>query len=68
MNTVSTSNRWLRLASGAILLYAFWGHFCPWVLSWPCFAAHEKLVREQRISVGAIFYTELERYPGKSQP
>lgn len=65
---MSDAGKWLRLLAGALLLYGFWGHACPWLLSWSYFADHEKLVREKRIPVGAIFYTELENYPGKPAP
>ncbi len=65
---MNETGKWLRLLVGALLLYGFWGYVCPWLLSWPCFADHEKLVREQQIRVGAIFYTELEHYPGKPAP
>jgi hypothetical protein len=68
MSRWNQPRKWLQLLGGAILLYIFWGHVCPWVLSWPFFAAHEKLVREQQIRVGAIFYTELDHYPGKPSP
>lgn len=60
-----TSGKWWRLLGGTLLLYGFWGYACPWLLSFRCFDAHRELVREEKISVGAIFYTDLENYPGK---
>ncbi|MBL8891971.1 MAG: hypothetical protein JNL67_18490 [Planctomycetaceae bacterium] len=62
---MKSSAKWWRLMGGAVLLYGFWGYACPWLLRFPFFAAHRELVREEKISAGAIFYTDLEKYPGK---
>jgi len=54
-----------RLIFGSLLLYVVWGHLCPWVLSLPLWQAHRDAVQERPIAVGALFYTELDHYPGK---
>jgi hypothetical protein len=59
---------WGRLLVGVVLLYLVWGHACPWVLSLPLWQTHRDAVRQRPIAVGAMFYTELDRYPGKPAP
>ncbi len=54
-----------RLLAGGLLLYLTWGYACPWVLSLPLWQAHREAVKERPIAVGALFYTELDHYPGK---
>jgi len=61
-----SGRRNLALGVGVILILWSGGWRC--LDHWPWFRAHRAVVARQRVNVGAIFYTELEHYPGKPAP
>jgi hypothetical protein len=59
---------WLKLWLGVAVLLVLWSHGWRCLDAWPWFRAHQAVVAREKIRVGALFYTELEAYPGKLSP
>ena len=67
-STMGTNGRGAyQLLLGVLCIVLMWRYGWPWLGTLPAMEAHRAVVEERDIHVGAIYYTDLEWYPGERQ-